>query len=90
MIETDISQLTQLGSAAPLPSSPGEAVLERAAQHGLDGVAFTETNTQDGCDELFDLQPKTPLRILVGLELATDRGQYLCFFPRPEEVPEPV
>jgi len=66
------------------------AVLERAASLGLEGVAFTETNTQDGCDELFDLQPKTPLRIFVGLELATDRGQYLCFFPRPEEVPEPV
>ena len=44
------------------------AVLERAASLGLEGVAFTETNTQDGCDELFDLQPKTPLRIFVGLE----------------------
>ena len=66
------------------------AVLERAASLGLEGVAFTETNTQDGCDELFDLQPKTPLRIFVGLELVTDRGQYLCFFPRPEEAPEPV
>ena len=66
------------------------AVLERAASLGLDGVAFTETNTQDGCDELFDLQPRTPLRIFVGLELVTDRGQYLCFFPRPEEAPEPV
>lgn len=66
------------------------AVLERAASLGLEGVAFTETNTQDGCDELFDLQPKSPLRIFVGLELGTDRGQYLCFFPQPEEVPEPV
>ncbi|HEY3587322.1 MAG TPA: PHP domain-containing protein, partial [Myxococcaceae bacterium] len=66
------------------------AVLERAASLGLEGIAFTETNTQDGCDELFELQPKTPLRIFVGLELVTDRGQYLCFFPRPEEAPEPV
>jgi len=66
------------------------AVLERAASLGLDGVAFTETNTQDGCDELLALQPKTPLRIFVGLELGTDRGQFLCFFPRPEEAPEPV
>ena len=66
------------------------AVLERAASLGLEGVAFTETNTQDGCDELFDLQPKTPLRIFVGLELVTDRGQYLCFFPRPDQAPEPV
>jgi predicted metal-dependent phosphoesterase TrpH len=65
-------------------------VLERAASHGLDGVAFTETNTQDGCDELFDLQKKTKLKVFVGLELITDKGQYLCFFPRPELAPEPV
>lgn len=65
-------------------------VLDRAASHGLDGVAFTETNTQDGCDELFELAAKTPLKIFVGLELLTDKGQYLCFFPRPDAVPEPV
>jgi predicted metal-dependent phosphoesterase TrpH len=65
-------------------------VLERAEQFGLDGVAFTETNTQDGCDELFELAPRTRLKIFVGLELETDRGQYLCFFPDPEAVPEPV
>ncbi len=65
-------------------------VLERAQSHGLDGVAFTETNTQDGCDELFELAAKTPLKIFVGLELITDKGQYLCFFPRPELAPEPV
>src|SRR4051812_26175568 len=69
--------------------SPG-AVLERAASHGLDGVAFTETNTQDGCDELFDLGRKSRLKIFVGLELLTDKGQFLCFFPKPELAPEPV
>ena len=26
----------------------------------------------------------------MGLELITDTGQYLCFFPKPEGVPEPV
>lgn len=66
------------------------AVLQRAESFGLDGVAFTETNTQDGCDELFDLQRSTKLKIFVGLELATDKGQYLCFFERPERAPEPV
>jgi predicted metal-dependent phosphoesterase TrpH len=66
------------------------AVLERAATHGLDAVAFTETNTQDGCDELFELGRKSPVKVFVGLELNTDKGQYLCFFPRPEEAPEPV
>ncbi|MBI3183938.1 MAG: PHP domain-containing protein [Myxococcales bacterium] len=65
-------------------------VLARAEAFGLDGVAFTETNTQDGCDELFELQAKTKLKIFVGLELLTDKGQYLCFFPRPDLAPEPV
>lgn len=66
------------------------AVLERAASHGLEGVAFTETNTQDGCDELFDIGRKSSVKVFVGLELNTDKGQYLCFFPRPELAPEPV
>ena len=67
-----------------------KAVLQRAASHGLDGVAFTETNTQDGCDELFDLAKTTKLKVFVGLELSTDRGQYLCFFNDPLRAPEPV
>jgi predicted metal-dependent phosphoesterase TrpH len=66
------------------------AVLERAAVFGLDGVAFTETNTQDGCDELFELGARSKVKVFVGLELLTDKGQYLCFFPKPERVPEPV
>src|SRR3954462_11136047 len=66
------------------------AVLDRAASHGLDGVAFTETNTQDGCDELFDLGAKSKVKVFVGLELVTDKGQYLCFFPKPHLAPEPV
>ncbi len=65
-------------------------VLARAESHGLDGVAFTETNTQDGCDELLDLAKSTKLKIFVGLELATDRGQYLCFLPEPLKAPEPA
>src|SRR5262244_299932 len=65
-------------------------VLERAALFGLDGVAFTETNTQDGFEELLELSGATPVKIFIGLELVTDRGQYLCFFPRPELAPEPV
>ncbi len=65
-------------------------VLERSAALGLDGVAFTETNTQDGFEELLDLAGSAPLKIFVGLELVTDKGHYLCFFPRPELAPEPV
>lgn len=67
-----------------------KAVLARAETHGLDGVAFTETNTQDGCDELIDLGKSSKLKVFVGLELSTDRGQYLCFFPDPMKAPEPV
>jgi hypothetical protein len=66
------------------------SVLERATLFGLDGVAFTETNTQDGCDELLELGAKHKLKVFVGLELNTDKGQYLCFFPKPEQAPEPV
>ena len=65
-------------------------VLERAATHGLDGVAFTEANTQDGCDELLEIGEKSKVKVFVGLELATDKGQYLCFFPDPLKAPEPV
>lgn len=66
------------------------AVLERAKSHGIDGVAFTETNTQDGCDELLEIGATSQVKVFVGLELVTDKGQYLCFFPRPERAPEPV
>src|SRR5262252_9361630 len=66
------------------------AVLQRAETFGVDGVAFTETNTQDGCDELFDIGRTSKVRVFVGLELITDKGQYLCFFPEPERAPEPV
>jgi len=65
-------------------------VLQRAESFGLDGVAFTETNTQDGCDELMELGKKAKLKVFVGLELNTDKGQYLCFFPKPEDAPDPV
>lgn len=67
-----------------------KAVLDRAASHGLDGVAFTETNTQDGCDELLELSARSKLKVFVGLELVTDKGQFLCFFPKPHLAPEPV
>ena len=33
---------------------------------------------------------KSKLKVFVGLELITDKGQYLCFFPKPELAPEPV
>jgi PHP domain-containing protein len=41
-------------------------------------------------DELFESGAKAKVKVFVGLELITDRGQYLCFFPKPETAPEPV
>ena len=69
--------------------SPQE-VLARAEFHGLDGVAFTEKNTQDGCEELLELGKSSKVKVFVGMELDTDKGQYLCFFENPLLAPEPV
>jgi predicted metal-dependent phosphoesterase TrpH len=66
------------------------AVLERAATYGIEGVAFTETHTQDGFEELLEAGERSAVKVFVGLELNTDKGQYLCFFPKPEAAPEPV
>ena len=57
------------------------AVLERAALFGLDGVAFTETNTQDGCDELFEIGAKSKLKVFVGLELDHRQGPVPVLLP---------
>jgi len=65
-------------------------VLARAELHGIDGVAFTEKNTQDGCEELLDLGKTSKVKVFVGMELDTDRGQYICFFENPLSAPEPV
>ncbi|MCL2011370.1 MAG: PHP domain-containing protein [Cystobacterineae bacterium] len=65
-------------------------VLARAELHGIDGVAFTEKNTQDGCEELLELGKTSKTKVFVGMELDTDKGQYLCFFENPLLAPEPV
>ncbi len=65
------------------------AVLRRAREAGLDGVAFTDLNTLDGLDEIRAAGRDEALLALCGVELATDRGHYLCFFPDPAKVPAP-
>jgi predicted metal-dependent phosphoesterase TrpH len=64
-------------------------VLRRAKEAGLDGVAFTDLNTLDGLEEIRAAGREVGLLALAGVEIATDRGHYLCFFPAPEEVPAP-
>ncbi|WP_242337566.1 MULTISPECIES: PHP domain-containing protein [Anaeromyxobacter] len=63
--------------------------LRRAKEAGLDGVAFTDLNTLDGLDEIRAAGRDEGLLALVGVEVSTDRGHYLCFFPDPSKVPAP-
>ncbi len=64
-------------------------VVRRAKEAGLDGVAFTDLNTLDGLDEFRAAGRDEQLLVLCGVEIATDRGHYLCFFPDPAKVPPP-
>jgi hypothetical protein len=64
-------------------------VVRRAKEAGLDGVAFTDLNTLDGLDEIRAAGRDESFLTLCGVEVATDRGHYLCFFPDPAKVPAP-
>jgi predicted metal-dependent phosphoesterase TrpH len=72
---------------------PG-VLIKRARDVGLDGLCFTELNSIDGAAELHalgaSLGRSLGVAVFVGLELATDRGHYLCYFPDPEAIPDPV
>jgi predicted metal-dependent phosphoesterase TrpH len=65
-------------------------VLAAARAAGLDGVLFTDLNTLDGLEEIRAAGREVGLLALVGLEVATDRGHYLCVFPDPAKVPAPA
>ena len=64
-------------------------VLRRAKAAGLDGVAFTDLNTLDGLEEIRAAGREEGVLALCGVELTTDHGHYLCFFPDPGKVPAP-
>jgi predicted metal-dependent phosphoesterase TrpH len=64
-------------------------VVRRAKAAGLDAVAFTDLNTLDGLDEIRAAGRDEGFLALCGVELATDRGHYLCFFPDPAKVAAP-
>lgn len=68
---------------------PG-AVLSAARAAGLDGVLFTDLDTLDGLAEIRAAGREAGLLALVGLEVATDKGHYLCVFPDPARVPAPA
>jgi len=77
------SSHTRGGTLAP------RDVLSAAKAAGLDGVVFTDLNTLDGLPEIREAGREAGLLALVGLEVATDRGHYLCYFPDPAKVPAP-
>ena len=68
--------------------TPRDAI-RRAKEAGLDGIAFTDLNVLDGLDEIRAAGRAEGFLALCGVELATDRGHYLCFFPDPARVPAP-
>jgi predicted metal-dependent phosphoesterase TrpH len=74
--------------------SPGGAlaprdIVRRARVAGLDGVVVTDVNTLDGLEEVRAAGREEGLLALVGAELVTDHGHYLCYFSDPERVPAP-
>src|SRR5512137_1133221 len=62
-------------------------VLRRARECGLDGVAFTDMNSMEGLAEIREAGAAEGVVALCGVEIATDRGHYLAFFPDPARVP---
>ena len=64
-------------------------VVRRAREAGLDGVVFTDMNTLDGLAEIRAAGKAEGFLALCGVEIATDRGHYLAFFPDPERAPAP-
>jgi len=62
-------------------------VVRRAREAGLDGVAFTDLNTLEGLEEIRAAGREEAFLALCGVEIATDKGHFLCFFPDPEKVP---
>jgi predicted metal-dependent phosphoesterase TrpH len=69
-------------------STPRDLV-RRAKEVGLDGVVLTDLNTLDGLEEVRAAGREEGFLALCGVEVATDRGHYLCFFPDPARVPAP-
>jgi predicted metal-dependent phosphoesterase TrpH len=74
--------------------SPGGAlsvrdVVRRARVVGLDGVVFTDLNTLDGLEEIRQVGREEQFVALCGVEISTDRGHYLCYFPDPSRFPAP-
>ena len=64
-------------------------IVRRAREAGLDGLVLTDTNTLDGLQEIRAAGREEGFLALCGVELVTDHGHYLCYFPDPAIVPAP-
>src|SRR5262245_27178496 len=64
-------------------------LVRRAKQVGLDGLVLTDLNTLEGLEEIHVAGREEGLVALCGVELTTDRGHYLAYFPDPAKVPAP-
>jgi predicted metal-dependent phosphoesterase TrpH len=58
-----------------------DAVLDRAADEGLDGVAFCETLSTTYCDEVLERASNHEVDVFIGVEIPTDTGILLGFVP---------
>lgn len=65
-------------------------VVRRAREVGLDGVVLTDLNTLEGLAEVREAAQAERFLALCGIEVASDRGHFLCFFPDPARVPAPA
>jgi predicted metal-dependent phosphoesterase TrpH len=65
-------------------------VLRRARQAGLDGVVFADLGAFGELEEVRVAGREAGLLALVGLEVVTDHGWFLCYFPDPGGLPEPA
>ena len=62
-------------------------LVRRAKAAGLDALALTDVNTLEGLAELREAAREESFPALAGVEITTDHGHYLCFFPEPEQLP---
>ncbi|HEY0840727.1 MAG TPA: PHP-associated domain-containing protein [Vulgatibacter sp.] len=58
----------------------------KAEELGLDGLCFTDRDSLERAANLHTLRNAAKVRVLVGMEVETDHGRFLCFFPQPELV----
>lgn len=67
---------------------PSEAA-SAAQSFGLDGVAFVDVDSIAGREEIQRLRREFDIALFYGVEISTDHGRLLCFFPEMEATPDP-